>query len=781
MTPPRDWTAAVGQATLAATLMLAVGGTLAVLAAWAVQRRCRDSRAALWVSRGSVVWLLVLLLAEVFGFTAPVAAWICRCRGDAPRAAASAHASQRPAGDSTGGSTGDSTGGSTGEFPIDAPPAPEPRAATSSLIEYAASGARAADRAVDPSAGNGTASGKALVSADACQSPLGLSPVEADGASPDAASTDSISPPRHAGGPNVGRVGSTSAAANSLADAVSHRVQSEGSDAGSRAAWVATSLHRAGALWLVVWVAVAVVLAIRHTALRWVLLRRCRQLHPVTDQALLRTVREVAARVECRGRFTVRAMRGIAGPLACGGWRATLVVPADFAERFSPPQQRAILAHEMAHLAGRDLLWQQLAAWTVTFYWWHPAAWWAVRALRTASETLADEASTIVEDGPQRLAECLVQLGESLLLGARRPRWAAEGMAVVGTRFRSTLGRRVVRLLELQAHGLPRQRSRRWVPLAVAGGFVAMVVGLVGSVWARPELPQLGDGTVSVWSKPWRNSLAGLALLGLAGVVVSDDAPPKPGEGAQAAAAASQAGTEKDEGGRSGAAHREERTPREAAHQEANRPDRPAPRPEGREGEAPRPGARGEGHPPRPAGREGEGPRPDAREGHGPRASASEGHPPRAEGREGPPPGEGPGPRGPAADVMRRVHHLMVAAENLRAAGFPDQAQALQRQAEELRRSAHLPMPPRSEEPRGEPGRRAEGPPPGERGPRGEPAPREGGPREGTPRPGPRAEGPPQGPPPAELFHVLRQMREEIERLRQEVNELRSRLGRGQE
>jgi beta-lactamase regulating signal transducer with metallopeptidase domain len=727
MTPPRDWAAALGQATLAATFLLAVAGALAVLAAWAVQRHCRDSRGTLWIWRATLVWLWVVALAEVCGVTSALAAWVPGCWGDTVRPGEQrADGAQRAAIRAAGHAP-----------PVAAaegPPAPH------APLENAQ--ARRADV-------------------------LPARQVEL----PPAGSSE-----RHQANSSQRRQASyieTGLAAAAMPAAVAtSRAEPASSQTHGAASAAAHALHWAGTAWLIVWLVVAAVLAMRRTALRLMLLRQCGRLPPLRDEDELRAIGDVAAQLGYRRRLAVRSMRGIAGPFACGTWRPMLVVPHDFGRRFSVPQQRAIVAHEMAHLAGRDLLWQQFGEWTVALYWWHPAAWWAVRELRTASETRADEASTVVEDGPQRLAECLVQLGESLLGVGTRPRWVAEGMAVVGARFRSTLGRRVVRLLELQSQRQPRQRSGRLLAVAMAGGLLAMVLGLVGSAWARPQLPQLGDGTVSVWSKPWKNSLAGLALLGLAGVVVSDDAPPQPRDGAQAAAVDQRDADPARADDRQGAEPRRPERPaadREGAPRE--RRDAP-PRPEAHPGAGPQPGPR-EGHPPQGAARE-EAPRPG-------RAEHGEGHPaPRREGpphREGPPPregaphGEASAPRGPAAEVMRRVHHLMVAADNLRAAGFADQAEALRRQAEELRRSANLPMPPHHEEPRGE-GPRREGPPHAG-APRGEPPP-----REGAPRPGPRADGPPPGPPVGELLQAVRQLREEIERLRREVDELRSRVGR---
>src|SRR6185503_14478821 len=102
---------------------------------------------------------------------------------------------------------------------------------------------------------------------------------------------------------------------------------------------------------------------------------------------------------------------GLPGPIAFGIFHPGISLPPNFSEKFSIAQQEAMLAHELAHLAAGDPLWQLLADLSVALFWWHPAAWWARHQLRMACEGAADEASLLIENGPHALAECLVTLG----------------------------------------------------------------------------------------------------------------------------------------------------------------------------------------------------------------------------------------------------------------------------------------------------------------------------------------------------------------------------------
>jgi hypothetical protein len=89
-------------------------------------------------------------------------------------------------------------------------------------------------------------------------------------------------------------------------------------------------------------------------------------------------------------------------------------LPPDFAMRFDPAKQEAMLAHELAHLAAHDPFWCLLADVATVVLWCHPGVWWLRRQLHLASEMAADEASLLVADGPRVLAECLVELGARL-------------------------------------------------------------------------------------------------------------------------------------------------------------------------------------------------------------------------------------------------------------------------------------------------------------------------------------------------------------------------------
>ncbi len=495
-------------------------------------------------------------------------------------------------------------------------------------------------------------------------------------------------------------------------------------DVGGTASW-----RGALGFWLVIAWAGGVVLLAGLRALGSLLLWRfCRRLRPLSDDALSWSVYVVSRRLGLRRAVRLREAAGLAAPMAWGLWRPTIALPPGFADDYGPAEQQAMLAHELAHLRGADPLWQRLADWLTVILWWHPLAWWTRRQWQAASERAADEASLVVDGGPELLAECLVQLG-GRVSGARPLGW-------VGMRggFRSHLGRRVERLLNLgQQRWRPPGRllwAKALVPVA------AVAAAILCTSWARSETSYQGEANMKMVQHYWRQSLLGVALVATlstadpaADAVAADDVAPVAAAQDQDRPPAKEG--ERRDGDRPKAERRDEDRPR--AEGERKDGDRPAPREgERRDGDRPK-GERRDGDQPRPAG--------------GERRDADR---PKAERREG------DRPRPEDGDQDRQLRHLRAAADNLEAAGRREEAQRLRREIAEREG-------------------RGGGDRPG--------ADRPGATRRIGPDAQFRGEGPREGRPqggggPHELLGVIRQLQEEVAQLRREMAEMRRMIGR---
>ncbi|MBU6400177.1 MAG: hypothetical protein KGS61_07645 [Verrucomicrobia bacterium] len=297
-------------------------------------------------------------------------------------------------------------------------------------------------------------------------------------------------------------------------------------------------LHsRFGVVWLLGFGVVLVRVAVGRCLLG-LFRRRRRQAVPAALQA---RVQALARRVGLRRRVRVLTSGGLSGPIAFGIFSPTIGLPGD--SDFSPAQQEAMLAHELAHLAAHDPLWHLLAEVVSAALWWHPLVWWLRQQLRAASETAADEASLLLHGGPGILAECLVELG------ARLPRRAsAAWMRLEGSGFRSGLGLRVARLLALDGKAWQaRGRCVEWLAKIFGPGML-VVVGMMATAWTQPGATARPSSIRGAVSESWRHSVASAALWGMLGAAngtpvtpASERSPnqplaaPNPGDRAQAA------------------------------------------------------------------------------------------------------------------------------------------------------------------------------------------------------------------------------------------------------
>jgi beta-lactamase regulating signal transducer with metallopeptidase domain/protocatechuate 3,4-dioxygenase beta subunit/tetratricopeptide (TPR) repeat protein len=183
--------------------------------------------------------------------------------------------------------------------------------------------------------------------------------------------------------------------------------------------------------------------------------------------------------------------------VALGVWRPVILVPerwcsepalaTESPERPNSSLQgrgnlRPVMAHELAHVANRDLHWVAFARVLLVALWAHPLFWFMRRRLRLDQEALADAAAAEVA-GRQAYAEQLVAWGRE---ASRRP--VMQLPSAVGLwEGPSQLRRRVAMLLNERLTVL-RSCSRRWrFGSAVVVVGVAAVLSLVTT---RPAMTQ---------------------------------------------------------------------------------------------------------------------------------------------------------------------------------------------------------------------------------------------------------------------------------------------------
>jgi hypothetical protein len=224
-----------------------------------------------------------------------------------------------------------------------------------------------------------------------------------------------------------------------------------------------------GVPWLALAWAATTGLAAARLAHGWYRLSRAAGRRRILPSGPLR--RELDALLLSAGvtrRITLSCSRRLAVPRAFG--MREICVPVRALRDLSQAEQRALLAHEVAHLLRRDGVWLFAAALLQALTWWQPLMRIAVVRLRQSMELCCDDWAASRLPDPMALAECLVKVGEwgVTLDGFPVAAFAARG---------SVLRERVERLIDAESID---RRSRRTPWLAAAP--LLIVLGLAPRV-----------------------------------------------------------------------------------------------------------------------------------------------------------------------------------------------------------------------------------------------------------------------------------------------------------
>ena len=87
----------------------------------------------------------------------------------------------------------------------------------------------------------------------------------------------------------------------------------------------------------------------------------------------------------------VRVTAGLLEPGVVGLLRPILLLPEGIAERLTPSELKAVLAHELCHVRRRDNLFAAIHMVVETVFWFHPLVWWIGVRLVEERERACDE------------------------------------------------------------------------------------------------------------------------------------------------------------------------------------------------------------------------------------------------------------------------------------------------------------------------------------------------------------------------------------------------------
>jgi beta-lactamase regulating signal transducer with metallopeptidase domain len=155
-------------------------------------------------------------------------------------------------------------------------------------------------------------------------------------------------------------------------------------------------------------------------------------------------------------------------PLTIGWLKPVILLPLGLVNRLSPAEVEAVLAHELAHIARRDWIFNLLQAFIESLFYYHPAVWWMSKVVRRERENCCDDTALAATGNPLAFARALVQVQE-----LATPAAPALALAWSGKRRRPLL-ERVRRILNQ-----PQQKSHI-MEKSVATVILLALLALVG-------------------------------------------------------------------------------------------------------------------------------------------------------------------------------------------------------------------------------------------------------------------------------------------------------------
>jgi uncharacterized protein (TIGR03435 family) len=122
----------------------------------------------------------------------------------------------------------------------------------------------------------------------------------------------------------------------------------------------------------------------------------------------IRAIRRAATPLDLNLPIPVMSSPALLEPGVFGIRNPVLILPEGIADRLTPAQLEAVIAHEMCHFRRRDNLTAAIHMAVETIFWFHPLAWWIRRRLVAERERACDEEVVSLTGDPQVYAEAIL-------------------------------------------------------------------------------------------------------------------------------------------------------------------------------------------------------------------------------------------------------------------------------------------------------------------------------------------------------------------------------------
>jgi bla regulator protein blaR1 len=175
----------------------------------------------------------------------------------------------------------------------------------------------------------------------------------------------------------------------------------------------------------------------------------------------------------------IRSSATLMEPGVVGFLRPVLLLPEDIANKLTPAQLEAVLAHEQCHIRRRDNLTSALHMIVEAIFWFHPAVWWIGAKLVEERERACDESVLARGSEPQVYAEGILNVCKSYLESPLRCISGVTG---------SDLKKRIHAILSARVAGDLNFARKFVLALAAVAAFASPIfVGLIGAPSIRAQ------------------------------------------------------------------------------------------------------------------------------------------------------------------------------------------------------------------------------------------------------------------------------------------------------
>ena len=124
----------------------------------------------------------------------------------------------------------------------------------------------------------------------------------------------------------------------------------------------------------------------------------------------IRAAVRASTRIDMPAAVEVRSSPGLLEPGVVGVFRLFLLLPEGIADRLTPPQLEAVLAHELCHVRRRDNLFASMHMIVEAMFWFHPLVWWIGARLVAERERACDEEVLSLGSEPRVYAEGILNV-----------------------------------------------------------------------------------------------------------------------------------------------------------------------------------------------------------------------------------------------------------------------------------------------------------------------------------------------------------------------------------